>query len=682
MKWKEIICVAVYALCFAACTPLVFEERDSVAVRSCVRLILDGVGADLRSSMDVSENVVKDISLFVYRDSMLVTDMFFVSFENMSVNLQEGEKYDFYILANVGRCCPPVHQRDLCSFKCIDDAADGVMPMCWSRCGVLAGSDKELTVSLVRLFSKVVLSVDCQVPGMRVLSVALMQAPFSVCPFAVPGSKAGADDVGNGDYASEEDIAVLNSGGDISFYLLENMQGVLLEGNTDPKKKVPDNLSSLASACTYLEVRCDFVKDADKEGGVSYRMCLGKDNVADFNIERNSIIHLTLTLTTSGLKIEDSWKVVPDYVQHAADLVLDKDELELVVGCSSSLHAGVFPVDACSHEIEWVSDDDEVAVVDQDGNITAVGKGKCVVRAISIDRNDVWDECAVTVVPVAPERVELNFSEHAVALGDRFTARFRVVYNDGSASAFTSYGFAPVSHCSTEGWTVSDDAVIQINTYGVLAPVGIGTSTVTMTVGWWEDDVYNSCSASGVITVTDAYVTDVYVSAPPMFYNRSGGPGLYGIFSDGSERMLVADEWIISVDGVTYDEENGLVIESEENMVTGVTKCMFTASYGGFTAGVEMLYGKWIRDVRGVKTLLSGAKEYLYRLYVVYDDFTEEPVPFICHVSSDGRSWTSYGEVTDAGIILDWSVNHVKLETSEKYHDYTGALRIWSTEAR
>ena len=90
--------------------------------------------------------------------------------------------------------------------------------------------------------------------------------------------------------------------------------------------------------------------------------------------------------------------------------------------------------------------------------------------------------------------------------------------------------------------------------------------------------------------------------------------------------------------------------------------------------------GKWIKDVRCVKTLLSGSGGYLYRLYVVYDDFTEEAVPFVCQGSYDGRSWESYGEVSEDGIVLDWSVRYVRFETVNSYYDFAGTKLKWNAE--
>ncbi len=676
----RLICLCVSVICLYSCEFQEIGIKTGSSGMADVRFVLEDVDSRVRSVMDVSETAVRNLALLAYRDSVLAADVYYTSFADMRMTLDAGGEYDFYVLANVGDVVPPVHERDLSSLTCSPDMTEDTLPMCWCMSAVAVAADSILPVRLTRLAAKVVLDVECEVRGLEVTSAAIMQAPLCVRPFDPCGSRASVAEVGAGDSASEEDVAILNDGGSVCLYVLENIQGTLLEGNDDPMKKVPENISS-ALACTYIDVRCDFMSGSDKEGGVSYRTYLGRDNVSDFNIGRNSVLHVTLCLTSSGLGVSGSWKIDPDYVQHAVDVVLDKEELEIVVGCSRTIHAEVLPMDACELGIEWISGDTSVAEVDSLGRVLAVGKGQCVVRAVSKDREDVYAECAVRVVPVAPERVELNFSEHSLALEDKFTVKFRVIYNDGTASSFISYGIAPLPHCSPDGWTVSDASVCQINTYGSLTPLKVGTTTVSMTVSWWNDDVYHTCSASGTINVTGAYLVGLYVEAPAMFYAGSGGPGLYGIFSDGSERMLIADEWIVSDAHVSYDEADGIVISDEEELVQGETVCTFTAVYDGMTAHADMLYGRWVREIGCVRSTSYATQSILYRLYVRYDDFTEEFVPFSCKVSHDGIAWTDYGTGSDSGIQIDWNIGHVRLETLNKYHDYTGTLRYWSYEA-
>ena len=99
----------------------------------------------------------------------------------------------------------------------------------------------------------------------------------------------------------------------MSFYALENRQGVLLPDNDDPWNKTPLSLDEKADLCTYLEVNCRLDGSGLCVGDVVYRLYLGQDNCTDFNIYRNSVLEVSLYLTVDGMKEAISWRVTSDY---------------------------------------------------------------------------------------------------------------------------------------------------------------------------------------------------------------------------------------------------------------------------------------------------------------------------------------------------------------------------------
>ena len=60
------------------------------------------------------------------------------------------------------------------------------------------------------------------------------------------------------------------------------------------------------------------------------------------------------------------------------------------------------PEDAFDKSEHWESSDESVAIVDESGNITAVGEGRCVIRVTALSNPEVYAEVIVTVEP-APE---------------------------------------------------------------------------------------------------------------------------------------------------------------------------------------------------------------------------------------------------------------------------------------
>ena len=653
-------------------------EEDVVEVS----FTLDNSNQNVKSAWSADENKIESLILMAYSGGRLVAESSSDGVERMILKLERGRAYNFYALANISGFSPPVSETELNAMKYEMDSigtVGSVLPMSWSMIECLVEGTMCVQMCLERLVAKIVLSIDNDIDNLEVVGVTLKQAPFVVSPFVSGGSRAEGHEVADGDYASVEDLATLNAGESISFYMLENMQGTVLMGNEDPMQKVPSSMSEMAAACSYIEVKCRFTPNSDKEGDVCYRMYLGKDNVANFDVERNRTLSLVLTLTPSGMDIKDSWKITADYIQHITALSVNHTSLDLEVGADESISAVVYPSNASQSDLLWFSEDESVAIVNSSGVVTGKSVGQSVIRVLSRYRPEIYAECVVNVLKpsVTPEEIVFDSFHITLSLGETASVKYKVKYNDGTSTNFISYGFAPLNACSPEGWSVSDWRVVSINSYGQITPLSVGETQVNMTVGWWEGDEYCSCTSSVGVTVTSAYVVDVYAVAPVMFYNGSGGPVLIGVFSDGTERYLVADYWETDCDTMTYDETDGISIFSEESMITGQTKCKFTGYYRGFSASAECLYGKWVKDIGYERIAVDGFSKFRYRVYVIYADFSIEYVPFSYNLSQDGHKWTYGGSASSDGVLIDWFENYIEFNATEKYYDDMGTLREW-----
>ena len=81
----------------------------------------------------------------------------------------------------------------------------------------------------------------------------------------------------------------------------------------------------------------------------------------------------------------------------AAGIQLDKTSLTLTEGRIEKLTATVTPDDASNQKVLWISSNENVATVDQDGNVTAVAQGTATITATTTDGSDLSAECLVTV---------------------------------------------------------------------------------------------------------------------------------------------------------------------------------------------------------------------------------------------------------------------------------------------
>lgn len=83
-------------------------------------------------------------------------------------------------------------------------------------------------------------------------------------------------------------------------------------------------------------------------------------------------------------------------------ITLEPESARMKAGETRKLSAAIIPADAENQEIIWSTSDSSVVTVDQNGNVTARGKGSAVVTAASAENPDIKAACEVEVyVPVS-----------------------------------------------------------------------------------------------------------------------------------------------------------------------------------------------------------------------------------------------------------------------------------------
>ena len=92
-----------------------------------------------------------------------------------------------------------------------------------------------------------------------------------------------------------------------------------------------------------------------------------------------------------NFKVEKYGVVVP-----AEKITLSSSSLDMIQGETQQLTCSFTPEDATYRQLTWSSYNEKVAIVDQDGNITAVGVGRTSIKATS-DKDGVYARCNITV---------------------------------------------------------------------------------------------------------------------------------------------------------------------------------------------------------------------------------------------------------------------------------------------
>ena len=172
----------------------------------------------------------------------------------------------------------------------------------------------------------------------------------------------------------------------------------------------------------------------------------------------------TITMTTeSGLS--DSIEVT--VVRPASSVTLNKEGFELAVGNSEVLTATLNPTNS-TDIIKWSSDNTDVAVVDETGKITAVGKGTANITAIAVYGNK-SATCLVTVVEsdvpiVNVTGITLNIAEKEITIGKTSTLKAEVLPQDATNK--------------TIEWSSSNSSVCDV-VDGKITAKSLGTATIT-----------------------------------------------------------------------------------------------------------------------------------------------------------------------------------------------------------
>lgn len=92
---------------------------------------------------------------------------------------------------------------------------------------------------------------------------------------------------------------------------------------------------------------------------------------------------VTIDVTVDGKKVEN--------------ITLSATEHTMYVGETTTLTATVTPDDATNKGVMWVSSDDNVATVDENGLVTAVSAGEAIIHAVAKDGSGVEATCTMTI---------------------------------------------------------------------------------------------------------------------------------------------------------------------------------------------------------------------------------------------------------------------------------------------
>jgi uncharacterized protein YjdB len=142
------------------------------------------------------------------------------------------------------------------------------------------------------------------------------------------------------------------------------------------------------------------------------------------------------------------------------------ESLALMLEDTQQLAYEITPADAKDKSVVWSSDNTEVATVDEDGVVTAIGAGSAVITVKTIDGNKM-DSLTVTVTNkvIALASIVLNKDETIILIGESEQLLPLIEPVDATNQKVT--------------WKSSNEKVAAVNDQGKVTAVAVGTATIT-----------------------------------------------------------------------------------------------------------------------------------------------------------------------------------------------------------
>ena len=145
---------------------------------------------------------------------------------------------------------------------------------------------------------------------------------------------------------------------------------------------------------------------------------------------------------------------------HATGIELDQISLLIDVNGSEQLHAALVP-EGAEGVVEWSSADEQIAVVDANGNVSGVGIGSTVITA---RYKDFEAQCHVRV-EILPQKVDLYTDSMVIQAGKKATIRYEIRPLNATVKGVQ--------------WSTSDSAVATVSDDGVITAIKKGWCDIT-----------------------------------------------------------------------------------------------------------------------------------------------------------------------------------------------------------
>jgi uncharacterized protein YjdB len=175
--------------------------------------------------------------------------------------------------------------------------------------------------------------------------------------------------------------------------------------------------------------------------------------------------------------------------QIVTSVTLTPTTISIIPGQTTQITSAILPANALNDTLNWTSSNSSVAMVDQNGILTAISIGTATITATTTDGSNITASSYIQVTPVHVSSISITPSNLTIPVG-------------GTGTITTS--ILPVNATNTTvTWTSSNVSVATINLSGVVTGLSVGTDTITATAN----------DGSGIIAKSVVTVSNIAVQA-------------------------------------------------------------------------------------------------------------------------------------------------------------------------
>ena len=258
------------------------------------------------------------------------------------------------------------------------------------------------------------------------------------------------------------------------------------------KDNTPDATKVTASNVTIKEGQTLSIAVTIEPAGASTRNVTYKSsNESIATVSNGTVTGIAAGKATITIKTKNGHEETFEVTvieSNLTKITLSPTTLNFTVGdtASQKINATLEPADAMNRKIVWTSTDTKVATVNDKGEVTAVGKGTCTIKATSEKNASVYGSCSVTVVEVEVESISLDKETLKVGIGKTSEALV-VTFTPSNATN------------KTITWKAEPTSVAAVSD-GKVTGVKEGTATITATSA-------NGKTATCSVTVAEVGMT-------------------------------------------------------------------------------------------------------------------------------------------------------------------------------